>query len=70
MHPTKRCWDAVQNAGEVVWTARFSAFTLAAGGALLVMTDQGQELAVAMDGKGAVSGAFFTTGRADGPFRP
>jgi len=31
-----RLWDAARTFGGVVWSARFSAFTLAAGGALLV----------------------------------
>lgn len=41
-------WTRVREFVAVIWPARFSAFTLAAGGALLVMTDQGQELAVTM----------------------
>lgn len=49
-----RLWDAARTFGAVVWSARFSAFTVAAGAALLVMTDQGQELAEAMAMNGEV----------------
>jgi len=54
-----RLWDAARTFGGVVWSARFSAFTLAAGGALLVMTDQGQELAVAMAAEGSALSRQF-----------
>lgn len=43
----------------MVWSARFSAFTVAAGAALLVMTDQGQELAVAMAVEGKALSRHF-----------
>lgn len=54
-----RLWDAVRTFASIVWSARFSAFTLAAGGALLVMTDQGQELAITMAPNGNVASRHF-----------
>jgi hypothetical protein len=54
-----RLWDAARTFGGVVWSARFSAFTVAAGAALLVMTDQGQELAVAMGVEGKALSRHF-----------
>ncbi|HQU69933.1 MAG TPA: hypothetical protein PLI43_17280 [Albidovulum sp.] len=54
-----RVWDAARTFGGVVWSARFSAFTVAAGAALLAMTDQGQELAVAMAVEGRALSQHF-----------
>ncbi len=49
-------WHHVRETWDFIRPTRFSAFTLIAGGFLLVATDQGQELAVRMGDAGGVFG--------------